>query len=245
MEARTEHQNIQRFKFLYAVTSTVGGFMVACVLFWCLYFRGGFAWTSDPSREFNWHPLLMVTSFIFLYSQSILVYRVGRNKVKKTLKLWHAIMHTLAFVLAVIGLQAAFDSHNLDNPPKPNLYTLHSWIGIITAILFGYQLLSGFLSFLYPTVSRNLRATFLPVHVSIGTATFVLAIIAAITGLLERGIILGWNKYSQRIPEAFLINFIGVIIAFFGLLVLYLVNEIGYKRQALPEDEFGLTGNPE
>ena len=77
-----------------------------------------------------------------------LIYRVippRSESHKLRLKIGHALTMILAFVLMVIGLQAAFDSHNLardkeNQPaPKPNMYTLHSWVGILAATLFGCQ----------------------------------------------------------------------------------------------------------
>ena len=87
--------------------------------------------------------------------------------------------------------QAAFDSHNKANPPKPNMYTLHrsedqlyltlfkiqdkknfsksndsflSWIGLLAALLFGCQWALGFAAFLFPKFSPEIRALILPFH---------------------------------------------------------------------------------
>ena len=35
----------------------------------------GFAGSSNPDLEFNWHPLLMTISLVYLYGNGILVYR--------------------------------------------------------------------------------------------------------------------------------------------------------------------------
>merc|ERR1719300_1907136 len=64
----------------------------------------------------------------------------------------------ITFVVMVIGLQAAFDSHNYAIPLKPNMYTLHSWVGLLAALLFGIQWALGFAAFLFPKFSADLRA---------------------------------------------------------------------------------------
>lgn len=51
-----------------------------------------------------------------------------------------------------------------------------------------FQLVGGFLAFLYPGFSSDIRAKIMPIHRAIGTATFMMAIIAATSGFLEKAI---------------------------------------------------------
>jgi len=72
----------------------------------------------------------------------MMMFRFMRYQRKRQLKYLHASCHVLTFVLTVIALCAVFDSHNLANPPIPNLYTLHSWMGLTAVILFCCQVLT-------------------------------------------------------------------------------------------------------
>ena len=107
---------------------------------------------------------------------------------KKSLKITHATIHILAFLFTVIALVAVFDSHNLASPPIPNMYTLHSWIGITAVILFSLQYLCGFIAYLVPGTKEPLKEFYMPYHVYFGLTGFVLAIAAALMGLLEKAI---------------------------------------------------------
>lgn len=51
------------------------GAVLPLLLFYCIYFRDGFAWdaTNQYATMFNVHPLTMVLGFIILYSQGLTV----------------------------------------------------------------------------------------------------------------------------------------------------------------------------
>lgn len=68
-----------------------------------------------------------------------LVYRLPRSWLGPKLpwKIGHAVLHLLAFVLTVLGLVVVFQFHS--HRRTTNLYSLHSWLGIVTVFLFACQ----------------------------------------------------------------------------------------------------------
>lgn len=239
-------QDTSGFLPLVGITEISGFMAVVLMGIWMGHFRKGFAWSENPDLQFNWHPLLMTLGMIYLYGNGILIYRVFRHERKKKLKLTHAIIMISSFLLTVIGLKAVFDSHNLkkdaDGNPAPiaNLYSLHSWMGIITVILFAMQWLGGFITFLFPGLASHLRASYMPIHTSFGIMIFVLACSTSLLGITEK-LIFALKTYSKRDPEGVMANWIGVLIIVFGVLVVYLATNYKYKRLPRPEDEMLLN----
>ncbi|XP_047356730.1 plasma membrane ascorbate-dependent reductase CYBRD1 isoform X1 [Vespa velutina] len=228
------------FTFLLTILELTGIVFIILMIVWITQFRGGFSWTSNPSLEFNWHPLLMTIGFVFLYGNAMLIYRTQRNVRKRRLKLIHTGLMSITILLTIIALVAVFDSHNLKNPPTPNMYTLHSWIGLSCVILFCFQLLAGCITFLYPGLHESLRATYMPIHVYFGVATFIGSIATCLIGLNEKAIF-SITNYKDFPSEGILVNTIGIFLIIFGALAVYLVSQEQYKRQPRPEDNVLLT----
>lgn len=91
-----------------------------------------------------------------------MVYRVLRDVNKLVVKIIHATLLLLSLILSSVGLKAVFDSHNKAKPPKPNLNSLHSWLGLTTVVLFGLQWVCGFVTFLFPKLTRGIREAYMP-----------------------------------------------------------------------------------
>jgi len=241
------------FFIVFSIVQIPGILAVILMALWNYNYKGGFSWTWDMKylgTSFNWHPLLLTTGLIYLYGNGALVYRVfpshdDAHKLK--IKMMHAITMMIVFILTVIGLQAAFNSHNLRTKkddegnivswPNPNMYTLHSWIGLLSVILFTGQGVLGFLGFLFPKFSPEMRSVLLPFHQYFGSAIFATAVAAALMGLLEKAI---WSikTYSQKDNESILVNVLGVSLVVFAMGVTFLLSkfEKGEKRRIEPTE---------
>jgi len=61
----------------------------------------------------------------------------NHTKRKESQEVCSHALHLIAIVLGIVGLNAVFKFHGMEN--IPNVYSLHSWIGIVTFCLFGLQ----------------------------------------------------------------------------------------------------------
>ncbi|XP_065695085.1 lysosomal membrane ascorbate-dependent ferrireductase CYB561A3 [Patagioenas fasciata] len=213
----------------------LGSLGLLCVAFvgaWCQHWRGGFS-LDGSARTFNWHPVLMVTGMVVLYGAATLIYRLppARRGPKLPWKVVHSALALAAFVLAVLGLAAVFRFHNAHG--TPNMYSLHSWLGLVTVLLFSCQWAAGFSAFLLPWAPNWLRAFYKPVHVFFGATVLMLSVASCVSGINEKlffSLKNGTTEYKLLPAEAVFANTLGLLIILFGVLVLGALARPSWKR---------------
>ncbi|XP_063145255.1 lysosomal membrane ascorbate-dependent ferrireductase CYB561A3 isoform X3 [Candoia aspera] len=116
----------------------LGILCLGLTVYWSQHWLGGFAWDGSH-KMFNWHPALMVAGMLVLYGTAALVYRLPFSQTgpKFPWKVLHATLTLVAFVLVVLGLEAVFEFHSVQK--IPNMYSLHSWLGLSAVLLFSCQ----------------------------------------------------------------------------------------------------------
>ncbi|XP_024155446.1 cytochrome b ascorbate-dependent protein 3 isoform X2 [Oryzias melastigma] len=211
-----------------------------CLLFvicWSCVWRGGLGWDGSY-LEFNWHPVLMVSGLVVLYGIAAVVYRVPstwRQK-KSTWKLVHGGLMLLALLLSALGLCAVFDFHRAAS--IPDMYSLHSWVGLSTVLLFAFQWLLGLAGFLLPCSPPWFRSRLKPVHILLGNVVLILSLTSCISGINEKLIFTldgSTNESYSSLPlEAKFANFLGILIVAFGMVVLRILSKEEWRR---PETE--------
>ncbi|XP_070771234.1 plasma membrane ascorbate-dependent reductase CYBRD1 [Enoplosus armatus] len=223
-------ENLKQFLVALSAAAAVGFVSIIFVLRWALHYKEGLAWDGGLA-EFNWHPVLIVTGFIFLQGTAIIVYRLPWTWQcsKLMMKLIHAGLNFLAFSFAVVSLVAAFDFHN--GAKIPNMYSLHSWLGLTAVILYCAQLVVGVGMFLIPATPASWRAAYMPLHIYSGLFLFTSIIGVALMGITEK-LIFGLSnpKYKDSPPEAVFVNFLGILLVVFGALVLWIATQTSWKR---------------
>ncbi|XP_051534055.1 lysosomal membrane ascorbate-dependent ferrireductase CYB561A3 isoform X2 [Myxocyprinus asiaticus] len=222
------------FYVLYMLSVCLGFLCVMFVFLWSGTWRGGFAWNGS-FLEFNWHPVLMVTSLVVLYGNAIVLYRVPLTWSRWWCKLTHAGLLFVAMVFAILGVCAAFDFHHTYN--IPHLYSLHSWTGISTVALFTLQWFVALGAFLFPWTPLAFKALVKPIHISMGMAIFILGLISSLSGINEK-LLLTLNRsngsntepYTALPAEALFANSLGILVAIFGLVVLKILFNQKWKN---------------
>ncbi|KAI3362123.1 hypothetical protein L3Q82_012449 [Scortum barcoo] len=126
------------FWVTYVLCLSLGLLCLLSVSYWSSHWRGGFSWDGSL-QQFNWHPVLMVSGLVVLYGNAAIVYRIPFTwKQRKHIwKLVHAGLMFLALLLSVLGLCAVFDFHTSFH--IRDLYSLHSWVGVCTVVVFTFQ----------------------------------------------------------------------------------------------------------
>ncbi|XP_069791702.1 plasma membrane ascorbate-dependent reductase CYBRD1 [Narcine bancroftii] len=225
----------RQFVALLLAALWLGTLSTAAVLIWVLHWRGGLAWDSGL-LEFNWHPVLGTIGFIVISGFALIVYRLPWtwNFSKSLMKNIHAGLNTVTFILMVISLVAVFDFHN--SKKIPNMYSLHSWIGLAAVIMHALQVALGLCIFLLPFTPVYIKAFYMSIHVFTGLFIFGMAIIAAEMGITEKLIFTlrsGSNvtlSYSQSPPEAMLVNALGIFILVYGGCIFWIATQSEWKR---------------
>lgn len=229
---------------IYLLTQFIGITFVILTIIWAAVYLGLVVETSDI-RLFNWHPILMGLGMIYIYGNckfyfllnrytlnflffsAILFFRVFKSSSKLTVKTLHGIFHAISIILLIFGLSVELISHY--HHGEMDFHSLHSWIGLLSIIIFFCQFFFGFVCYFSPFVMSKVKAFYLPIHVFFGCFCFVLAVGASLIGLNETAMF-DRSYHFELTGEGILINIIGLLIVIFAGLVIFLATKGSFKR---------------
>ncbi|XP_074545431.1 plasma membrane ascorbate-dependent reductase CYBRD1-like [Halichoeres trimaculatus] len=203
-----------------------GLFTTIYVLQWVFQYRGGLS--GEGKGLFNWHPVLQLSSFIFLNGLAIMVYRLPSSwqGSHEQMKYIHAGLNVAAFLSAVVALSAVFGSQSSSH--FPNLFSLHSWLGLTAVALFCAQIVIAASIYLFPFTPSSWRKTFMPVHTFLGRFLFGGIIAVSVIGITEALIFdLNDPKYTDSPAEAIHANIMGLLLVGYGVTVLWVSTRSG------------------
>uniref|UniRef100_A0A7S3LJI7 Cytochrome b561 domain-containing protein n=1 Tax=Aplanochytrium stocchinoi TaxID=215587 RepID=A0A7S3LJI7_9STRA len=193
---------------------------VILVLVWFNWDDEGFSWETGNKLVFNWHPVLMTVGMVCLFAESAIAYRslasLGMQQQQK--KNVHLVLHTVILLLTIVSLRAIFRFHNEATPPIKNLYSLHSWLGILTVVLFFGQYFVGLYVYFFPRMNVETRKNVLPYHAYVGTLMFSLFVTATVVmGVLEKmTFIKACNNNGEMNNKCVVANTYGIVVIFLG-----------------------------
>ena len=198
----------------------------------------------DFGHVFNFHPTFMVYGFVGLnfVAVSTFHYLSDSSYSQMAKKRIHMGLQTAALLFGLLGLIAVFHFHNSANPPIQNMYSMHSWLGLFTFLLFTAQYVVGLITFFYPRARETVRRRVMPKHRFTGIMLVVAIVATIISGIQEKLGFLGTCNVSpdpgrngartgHRTYDCMFAELIGFCIFGFATFVLYRIVPINRKDQ--------------
>lgn len=235
--------NIHVYNVVFIVTTFLGFCISIMTWYWGENYCRGYS-LNTVFTTINWHPLLMIVGFTFMYSQALLFYQTGRNLpqwcetfIPNSDIFWFTlIIKVICFIMVVMGLQVAFDYANHETPFKSHVYSLHSWLGIGSVILLCLDILVDFKWFFIDKISDLFRDVLVMISWMLGIMTFLMSVNTSIIGFLEDALRMYPENYCKLPPGAILLNIIGLFIAVFSAIVMDLNRKMREMGNLPPGD---------
>jgi len=202
---------------------TAVGAIILCLV-WVLKVGGYGGLKTDNG---TWHFVLM-TLFIISTGIGATSFRIFTSLPRHIVKLIHAISLSFAFAVSTVALYSIFYFHDLKS--IPNMYTLHSWLGLAFVILFGLQLCGGLFSFLFPLVSPATRTWILPYHRASGIIILAAIVAVGVIGINEK-LVFEAAKYKLKTAFGIVPNLFGTFLFGFGLVAIAILVRPDLKRE--------------
>eukprot|EP01041_Mallomonas_annulata_P012847 gene12847-27086_t len=206
-----------------------------CVILMCLYtvnedttnyYLGGIQ--KEPHASEAWHGVLMMTSMGFCLVQAILAYRLlpFGHTVDKYL---HGIINLAGLICAFIGIAKIVHNRNEEHSPPRHFISLHSWLGLITLVLYVQNYVFGFIHFALPLLPPKLKKLYLPNHKVFGFMTLVAAVVTLESALIYEDKTRRDNdpetEYSKIESGKRIGNGLGVILLIIVILVAFAIQD--------------------
>lgn len=230
---------VQRISLL--ASPVVAGLALIVVGVWIAKLGG---LSTQPQGQaklvFNWHPLFMILSFLFMtvatlsFRFSPLLLPTRLQIPRPVAKLGHGLCWAMAAFCMILGLVAVFHSHN--DPVSgfiANLYSLHSWIGIMIVLLYFGQLLAGLSAFGIPFslgMPPTMKFILMQIHTFLGPVIYQGVIVTILLGIQEKEGYVGcaykvdhadlrpWQHWQDIPPVCRISHGLGFLIVTTGLL---------------------------
>ncbi|XP_071487154.1 transmembrane ascorbate-dependent reductase CYB561-like [Diadema antillarum] len=235
------------FWTLVLLSQVLGLAGVILIATWLSEHGGGYDWECRSGIG-GYHYLLMTIGMAFLYAEGILSFRVcHRLRLSYVAeKAVHATIQSIVIILIGIGIHAAFvckDSRPTELAGK-DMYSLHSWLGMGTIVLFFGQWIYGIvMTVALRRLDRSWQDRLLPNHAFFGLLVFALSIGSCVTGANEMAIYFV-ESYKQIVPAGHLANAYGICLVVFAAIVSFVAYRPDFQIPESRRHPEGTTAVP-